>query len=296
MTMQHWQQRITLGGAAVVAGATAVETVSSLFGKRDRAHIAETYRPESNRVMIYFPALATNAVNSSAKFIHLLESDSSLLVDYPETGLNRTVTFSELERKLHKYAGKDLLIYAVSMGSVVALDFRRYMLSNERLRRQFPRVRFILHSPVTEAADVNWNLRLVSYLGFIFRGGLMTQLVGQSLLEGLLMLAQSKHWGSPWFLDKTQQLKAELEEFPVRLIASELRAVHYGRRARKGEFPDSAVIVFGALEDVVNKKGPERLVQAFSSAQILGSDFVGHADIDQAVSSGGFAKILQLCM
>ena len=82
----------------------------------------------------------------------------------------------------------------------------------------------------------------------------------------------------------------------VRLIASELRAIHYSRRARKGEFPDSALILYGPLEDVVSKSGPKWLKEAFIKAQILEDVTIGHADIDQAVSSGGFAKVLQLCL
>lgn len=294
MTIQNWTGRIALTGAAAVTAATLVEMISSVLGKRDSAHVEEYFRPEASQVMLYFPALATDAVISAVEFLPLFERDSVLLVDYPRTGISRQATFSLLEKKLARYVGKDLLIYAVSFGSGVALDFRRYMKSRPQLKEWFPHVKFILHSPVTSGGDVMWHLRVISYLGFVFRGGLVSHLASGLIIESLLRAARSKRFGSAWFLDKMGQLKSALEALPMRLIASELRTVHYGRRGRLGEFADdSALILYGAMEDVVTRNAPKRLAQAFGRAVILEEDFVGHADIVQAVKSGGLAKALR---
>lgn len=296
MTIQSFTQRITLMTAAGVAAATLVEAISSSLGKRDTAHIVEYHRPESDRVMVYFPALATDAKLSAVNFLPFFELDSVLLVDYPRTGISRQATFTLLEQMLERYRGKQLMIYAVSMGSGVALNFRRYMKSSERMKGWFPHVRFIFHSPVTAAADVNWNMRAISYLGFVFRGGIVSRYACGFIVNNLLIRAASGH-GSAWFLDKMQQLKSALTDIPMRLLASELRSVHYGRRGRPGEFADdSALILYGTMEDVVNQKTPERLAKAFGRAQIMSDNFVGHADIVQAVSSGSFAKALQMCL
>lgn len=293
MTMQQWPQRITLGSMAAIATMSLVEGITSAIGARDKAHVQEIHRPESNRVMVYFPALATDAVASAEHFLPLFERDSVLLVDYPRSGFDRERTFSLLAQMLERYRGKELLIYAVSMGSGVALNFRRYCKAHDRMLNWFPSVKFIFYSPVTAAWDVKFGFRMASCLGFIFRGGLVSRLSVNFILDTLLELSRNGALKSATFEDKIQQMRSALSVISIKLLASELRAVHYGKRGRRGEFQtDAALILTYQNDEVVTSDAPLRLAESFGSAQILPILPDGHADIAQSVASGGFAMAL----
>lgn len=293
MTTLSWPKRVTLGSAAVISVMTLVEYLTATQVKREAARVTEIVR-DSNRVLVYFPALATDAVLSRKDFLPIFEGDTEILVDYAKSGYHAESIFRLVCSKLARYQGKELVIYGVSMGAGVALDFRRYLNSRYPQKHWFKQVKFIFYSPVTAASDVKLRAKVLSAAGFVFRGGLISERLWKGFSGYRLLFPDVIKFRTAYGEDKLNQLQDALSKLTMRLIASEMRAVHHGHPAGAKEFAsDQALILTCGNDAVATNSAPTRLAEGFKSAEIVEILPEGHADMREAMTSGLFAEAIK---
>ncbi len=293
MTAQYGARNLTLGSFAVISGISILEGMTSRPRRHDGAHVTEFRSSHSHRVVIYFPGLGMDAKTTFSHFMPHFENSTVMLVEYPHSGFKHEATFSLLVQMLRQHPGEELVLLGVSLGSSVALEFRRYLMTRSDTRETYQEVKFIFYSSVTGAADVNLQSKLIAAIGFMLRGGVISEQIWRAIARFREQNPNLK-FPSVYAEAKYAELQEILSRIPIRLLASELRAVHFARRGRPGEFTnDSALILTYNVDHVVRQSAYKQLAAAFSKAEISEVLENGHADVRMAVSTEKFLSAIK---